>query len=122
MYEVHVSTTFSAAHILNDHPGPCSHLHGHNWKVDAFFSKGELDSLGMVIDFAEVTTELDRIVLKLDHKLINEVPPFDAINPTAENIAIWSHDELMGNLAVPPSKVTVHETEKSSASYYPDPN
>jgi 6-pyruvoyltetrahydropterin/6-carboxytetrahydropterin synthase len=72
----------------------------------------------MVIDFAEVLTELDRVVSKLDHKLLNEVPPFDNKNPTAENIARWINDELERNLAVPPSKITVYETDNSSASYY----
>jgi 6-pyruvoyltetrahydropterin/6-carboxytetrahydropterin synthase len=118
MYEVCVSTSFSAAHILNGHPGPCSSLHGHNWKVDTFFSREGIDSLGMVIDFAEINDELVRIVSNLDHKLLNEIPPFDEKNPTAENIAKWIFDELGKNLSVHPSKVTVHETDNSSASYF----
>jgi len=118
MYEVCVSSAFSAAHILNDHPGPCSHLHGHNWNIEAFFTKEELNSLGMVIDFAEVTLELDRIISKVDHKLLNEIPPFDTENPTAENLARWIYEDLEKSLGVAPTKVTVHETEKSSASYY----
>ena len=32
--------------------------------------------------------------MRLDHKYINEIPPFDKINPTSENIAKWFYQEL----------------------------
>jgi len=117
MFEVTVKTEFAAAHRLIDHPGPCREIHGHNWKVEAAFAGAKLDKQGMVIDFADVMKELDRIKSLVDHRMINEVPPFDRINPTAENIAKWIFDELAENLPTSPARVTVHETDSTSASY-----
>ena len=118
MYEVTVKTTFCAAHQLRGHPGPCKNVHGHNWGVEACYSSEKLDEQAMVIDFADVDKELKRITGLLDHKMINDVPPFDKDNPTAEKIAEWIFNELKSSLLLPPSRVTVHETDKASASYF----
>jgi len=118
MYDVGIKIEFSSAHFLRDFSGPCENLHGHNWKVETLFSQEKLDEQGMVIDFAVAKSELNKIISKVDHKLLNEVPPFDKINPTAENIAKWIFDELANNLPVSPSKVTVYETDECFASYY----
>lgn len=64
---------------------------------------------------------LDRIVGKIDYKNINEVPPFDKINPSAENIAQWICKEFVKiSPSTPPVSVTVWETEDGAASYLPD--
>lgn len=118
MYEISVKIEFSAAHKLTDHPGPCGEVHGHNWKIEAAFANRELDKQGMVIDFDDAMKELNKIKTLLDHKMINEVAPFDKVNPTAENIAKWIFDELKKNLPLAPSRITVHETESTAASYF----
>ncbi len=73
----------------------------------------------MVMDFDDVSRELGRIKGVLDHKLINDVPPFDKENPTAEKIAEWIFNELKKGLPLSPSRVTVYETDSTSASYSP---
>jgi len=118
MYEVGVKASFSSAHFLRDFSGPCENLHGHNWRVEAFFAAEKLDGKGMVIDFAVAEGELKKIIARFDHHLLNEVSPFDNLNPTAENLAKWIFDELAGNLLVRPSKVTVYETDDCFASYF----
>ncbi|GMT42353.1 MAG: 6-carboxy-5,6,7,8-tetrahydropterin synthase [bacterium] len=117
MYEITVKKSFSSAHFLRDHKGPCKNVHGHNWMVEASFASVKLDDLGMVVDFEDASKELSRVTCMLDHKLINEVPPFDVENPTAEKIAEWIFVQLEKNLPVTPSRVTVFETDSSSASY-----
>jgi 6-pyruvoyltetrahydropterin/6-carboxytetrahydropterin synthase len=67
--------------------------HGHNYVVEVSLS-GEPDPItGMVLDLKELKEILAREVLEpYDHKFLNyEVPPFDHVIPTAENIArdIW---------------------------------
>lgn len=118
MYEITVKVSFSAAHQLRGHPGPCKNVHGHNWVVEAYYRSEKLDEQAMVIDFADVDRELRRITQKLDHTMINDVPPFDKDNPTAEKIAEWIFDELKNTLLMPPSRITVHETDKAAASYF----
>ena len=120
MYEIVVTGSFSSAHNLREYKGKCEAVHGHNWKVKVIIMSEELNSEGMVIDFNLAKKYLNNILKKLDHKYINEIEPFDKINPTSENIAKFIFQEMSqmieGNLKV--KKVTVWETETSSASYY----
>lgn len=116
MYELMVKLTFSAAHRVEDYPGNCERLHGHNWVVKVYVESNNLDKLGMVIDFRTLKEKAKEVLSCLDHHLLNDVSPFDKINPTAENIAKWIYDQL--SLKVPIKKVSVYESEDSSASYY----
>ena len=86
--------------------------------MEACYKSDKLDEQAMVIDFADVNKELERITGLLDHTMINDVPPFDKDNPTAEKIAEWIFNELKKSLILPPSRVTVFETDKASASYF----
>ena len=120
MYEVVVYTYFSAAHNLRGYHGKCEELHGHNWKVSVQVGAEKLDQLGMVIDFKELKKELNKVIQKLDHKYLNDVPPFDSINPSSENIAYYIFQELKkainsGRIKV--IKVSVWESEDSTATY-----
>lgn len=115
MYELMVKLHFSAAHRVEDYPGNCERLHGHNWVVKVYVKSETLDNLGMVIDFRVLKEKSREVISRLDHHFLNEVPPFDKINPTAENIARWIYDELTKEFE--PSKVVVYESDDSSASY-----
>lgn len=94
MYEVEIISSFSAAHRLRQYKGKCEHLHGHNYRVHvtARASAPEVD--GMVIDFAHLKTITDEILERLDHHFLNEIKPFDEIEPSAENIAAFIFREV----------------------------
>ena len=116
-YELSVIKSFSSAHALREYRGKCENLHGHNWRIKATFSGTELDSTGMLIDFSDIKASLDKIILNLDHKFLNETPPFNTLNPTAENIAAYIFTELQ-KYQTPLAKVSavkVWESETSSA-------
>lgn len=114
---------FAAAHFIPDHPGKCRRLHGHNYRVRVELGADELDRLGMVLDFAEVKKLLDAAAGRFDHRLLNEMEPFDRINSTAEEIARHLHDVLAGHLSengrVRVERVEVWEGETSCAIYRP---
>jgi 6-pyruvoyltetrahydropterin/6-carboxytetrahydropterin synthase len=59
----------------------------------------------------------------LDHRFINDLPPFDKINPSAENIAKYFYDRisigLKHEVPVHISAIQVWETDTSSAIYRP---
>lgn len=118
MYTVSVESKFSSAHNLRGYKGKCEDLHGHNWRVRVSVSSKELDEMGMVCDFTVIKKLLNRIVDGLDHKYLNDVGDFVVTNPTSENIAKYIFDEMC---RVSPGfevkKVTVWETETSSATY-----
>ncbi len=119
-YTLKVVSDFAAAHALRDYPGDCRRLHGHNWKVEVEVSARALDALGMVIDFKAIKQHTKRITDELDHQYINEIPPFDTINPTAENMAAWLYRRLAEELNDPRvqvSAVTLWETERACARY-----
>ncbi|MBI5586750.1 MAG: 6-carboxytetrahydropterin synthase QueD [Deltaproteobacteria bacterium] len=120
MYELIVETSFSAAHNLRGYNGACENLHGHNWKVEVRVISNELDRVGMVIDFKRLKGETNKIIEALDHKYLNEVPPFDRENATAENISRLIHTKLKESLspAIKVARVTVWESENAAAAYY----
>jgi len=122
-YSVAVEKTFSAAHALRGYRGKCERLHGHTWKVRTVFSGTRLNKLGMLADFTEIKALLDEILAAVDHRYINEVPPFDTINPTAENIAMYIYKQLAAKprifKGVRLAEVTVWESETSSATVHP---
>ncbi len=118
MYEVCVRARFSAAHQIREYGGNCERLHGHNWQVEVAVRSDGLDELGMVIDFRELKRALGEVLKELDHRLINEVKPFDRINPTSENIAKHIFESLRSLLsAYQIAWVRVWESEDSSATY-----
>ena len=122
-YTLKVVSDFAAAHSLRNYPGDCSRLHGHNWKVEVEIQATELDNLGMAIDFKTVKQTTKMVTDELDHGYLNEIPPFDSINPTAENIAAYIYRRLGEEISEPRVQVhavTIWETERASVRYTED--
>ena len=123
MYKIKVYENISSAHQLREYKGKCENLHGHNWKIEVVFQGGELDSTGMLIDFKVAKELLKELAQKLDHKVLNDISPFDIVNPTAENMAGYIHKELGDALNVPGCRVysvSVWETDTNCAIYLED--
>lgn len=119
-YTLKVITDFASAHTLRDYPGDCSRMHGHNWKVEVEVQATALDGVGMGIDFKLIKQAAREVARRLDHRYLNEISPFDEINPTAENIAAWFYRELSTTLNRPQlevSAVTLWETERACVRY-----
>ena len=86
-YELAVRDHFDAAHALPGYDGPCQYLHGHTWDVEVVVAGGMLDEVGMLYDFKDAKRDLHGVLENFDHRCLNDVPPFDEINPTAEHLA-----------------------------------
>jgi 6-pyruvoyltetrahydropterin/6-carboxytetrahydropterin synthase len=120
MYEITITRSFSAAHVLKDIGGKCEGLHGHNFIVDISLAAPKLNKEGLLLDFRILKEWTDEILDALDHKYLNELPYFLQVNPSAENLARFLHDRVSEkaagqNIAV--SCVTVWESENARASY-----
>ena len=120
MYKIHTRITIEGAHKLNlNYESACCNLHGHRWQVDIYIVSEVLNDNGMVIDFTSIKKCIKD---KLDHKVLNEVEPFNEINPTAENLAQvisdWVQD-ICNNEGNKPFcyRVDVWETENNQASW-----
>jgi 6-pyruvoyltetrahydropterin/6-carboxytetrahydropterin synthase len=122
MFEVSVEQSFAAGHALRNYHGKCENVHGHNYKVRITVAGEQLDETGLLVDFLEVKRLMGAAIEYLDHRFINDLPPFDVLNPSAENIAKYFYDRVskgMDGGAVAISEVKVWETDTSSAVYRP---
>jgi 6-pyruvoyltetrahydropterin/6-carboxytetrahydropterin synthase len=124
MYEVSVDETFAAAHNLRGYKGKCEDLHGHNYKVRVTLAGKEVDSVGLLYDFVHLKQVIQSVIRSLDHKYLNELSPFDVLNPSAENIAKYIYDQTAKQLHQAPngagvSSITVWETDVTAATYRP---
>lgn len=121
MFELSINVNFEAAHFINNYPGKCSRLHGHNWKVEVTIYGNQLDELGMLIDFRDLKAIVNKIMTRLDHYCLNEIEPFCTINPTAENIVKYIYEQLKETREfdsdVKLRSVKVWESPNSAASY-----
>ncbi len=122
MYLLKVEEAFEAAHNLRGYKGKCANLHGHNWIIEVEISGEKLNELGILVDFKDVKRELKAILDRLDHEYLNEISPFDKINPTAENLAKYIYEEFCSNEIFKNDAkllaVTVYESPKSSVRYF----
>lgn len=122
MYQVSVDYSFAAGHALRGYKGKCENVHGHNYKVRVTIGGEKLDATGLLVDFVDLRGQLRKLVDRLDHQFLNDLPPFDQLNPSAENIARYFSEELAHGLPNPDLRihsVTVWETELTSATYFP---
>lgn len=120
MYEITITKSFSAAHLLKDIGGKCEELHGHNFKVEVSVASPDLNREGLLLDFRILKEWTDDILDSLDHKHLNDHPYFKDVNPSAENLARFIHDRISEQASrrnVEVSCVTVWESGNAKASY-----
>jgi 6-pyruvoyltetrahydropterin/6-carboxytetrahydropterin synthase len=123
MYQVCVEEHFDAAHFLKGYRGKCEALHGHRFRVVVRVSAPGIDEVGLAYDFAELKRYLRGILSRFDHTCLNDVAPFDGINPSSENIAATVYNELRVALEGAPVSlacVEVWESPQSGIVYSPD--
>lgn len=122
-----VRDEFSAGHALRNYAGKCERMHGHNFSVEVCVQGAQLTpDTELLLDFKVLKTCLKEVLKALDHRLLNETPPFDRLNPSSENLArhIWRGmaAQLAGH-ADPQARmvslhsVTVAEKGAQSATY-----
>jgi len=122
MYTVFKDFTFSAAHQIRGHTGGCERVHGHNYRVRVHVSAAALDPLGMVLDFADLKAVVGDVLGPFDHRLLNDVPPFDQRNTTAELLAehvFGAVQERLPDARLQVARVEVWESEGACAIYEP---
>lgn len=102
MFKIVKEIRFSYGHRLVGHPGKCANLHGHNGVVEVEISEKDLDSLGMVIDFAQVKEVVNNwIEQHLDHRTIlkTDDPLAEVLSEAGENLFLMEENPTAENLA-----------------------
>ncbi|MFW5425969.1 MAG: 6-carboxytetrahydropterin synthase QueD [Methylophagaceae bacterium] len=123
IYTLKILADFASAHTLRDYPGDCSRMHGHNWKLEVEVTATSLNQHGMGMDFKTIKTATRELAKTLDHRYLNDIPPFDTVNPTAENIAQYFYQSLSKTLNIETAKisgVTLWETDRACVRYSED--
>jgi 6-pyruvoyltetrahydropterin/6-carboxytetrahydropterin synthase len=121
MWEISTETCVAAAHQLRLAPGEGERLHGHNWRIKVTVRAERLDSRGFVMDFNELGPMLRATVEPYEHVFLNEIAPFDDLNPTAENIARVVFETLSAKInddRVKVHRLEVWENDVCAASYF----
>jgi len=123
LYQVSVEQHFDAAHFLRGYQGKCEALHGHRFRVVVRVEASGIDEIGMAYDFTVLKRQLADVLSRFDHSCLNDVPPFDKVNPSSENIAATIYDELQPKLVDAPVTLTaveVWESPQQGVAYSPD--
>ena len=123
MYELTVYGRFAAAHSLRNFKGRCESLHGHNWRVEVTVEGASLDPESQILmDFGDLKVLMRQALENLDHKYLNEVPPFDSDNPSSELIARYIFEKIEPDLppGVRMARVAAWESDDSRAVYFAD--
>jgi 6-pyruvoyltetrahydropterin/6-carboxytetrahydropterin synthase len=98
MFIVSVQAHYDSAHFLRNYKGKCERLHGHRYVVELTLATEVLDRAGIAFDFVEVKKHLRELADHLDHENLNDLPPFDTLEPSAENQAKYFYDEMKRRL------------------------
>lgn len=120
MYEIAIRSHFDSAHYLRGYQGRCENLHGHRWQVEAGLQARELNEIGLAFDFTALKALVKEVLSQFDHVCLNEIEPFNRINPSTENIARTVYELLQARLRderVSLSYVTVWESPDAWATY-----
>jgi len=139
VYEITVEKHFEAAHYLRGYQGKCENVHGHRYRIVVKIRADKLNDIGLAYDFTDLKRHLNAILERFDHTCLNDIVPFDKINPSAENIAVTIYNEIKEKLAADSfdvaqdrpitltaveafrlSEVEVWESPEQGVSYHPD--
>lgn len=122
MFELKILSHFSAAHQLTMVAKKCENLHGHNWKVEVCVKGERLNDAGVLVDFGILKGYVKKIMARLDHRFLNELPDLENIPPSSENLAVYIAENLQAMIDEPGvvvSKVTTWESDDACATYFP---
>ncbi|MCX7834126.1 MAG: 6-carboxytetrahydropterin synthase [Ignavibacteria bacterium] len=122
---------FSASHILTNKKltikknekifGKCNEYHGHNYYLEITVCGKLKKESGYVFDLKLLSKIIqDKIISKVDHKLLNEVDIFKNTIPTTENMAIIFWRILKPELdkyKIKLYSIKIYETEKNIVEY-----
>ena len=122
MYQVSVEGHFDAAHYLRDYHGKCENLHGHRFRVVVSLKAVKLNEIGLAYDFVDLKRHLGEVIAQFDHTCLNDVLPFDKINPSSENIAATIYDQLKSRFSDEVSllSIEVWESPQTCVTYSPE--
>ena len=98
-YEVGLSRSVRAFHIMPGLPGPEGQLHDHDYRIDIVVDREQLDDRGMVCDLDVLEAGLTELTSRVEGRDLEEIRPAGAGAVTVEVFARWVHDNLLPAVA-----------------------
>ncbi len=97
LYSVAARTKeFIAQHFLvGGDWGRANELHSYRYRIEARYEGPSLDQYGFLLDITEVEGKLSGLVERYEDHTLNELPEFEGLNPSVENVARVSSDGLI---------------------------
>ena len=99
MWEISQEISISAEHRLRSAPREEERgRHRHVWRIKAVVRAAALDRSGWVMDFEQLTSTMKTTLAPFDGAFMNDIPPFDDIEPSREQIARVFADRLAAHI------------------------
>lgn len=114
MYEVGLSKSFLAWHVMPGMEGPEGELHSHDYRLDIVVTTRDLDERGMVCDLDLLEAALGKVVGTVADQNLEVIRPPEAEAVTVEVLAEWAHRELSSHLTID-GDLSVRAWESSEA-------
>ena len=128
LYTIRTKVEFESAHSIreyvSDTENECKYIdediNGNTWVVEEFASSHHVEKrTGFAFDFLVLKQKVNELAHKFDHKFINEIEPFDKINPSTENLAKYFYNEIKTIIPVNSwlDSVRIYEGPNNYAEY-----
>ena len=99
MYRVGVGGKFMARHALSGDFGEECVEHAHEYVVEVVCTADDLDRNGFSVDIALLEERLERLLMGIDDRFLNEMDFFRGLQPSVENTCRYIHRELGQSLS-----------------------
>ena len=91
-FEVGLSRSVRAFHVMPGVPGPEGQLHDHDYRIEVVVDREQLDERGMVCDLDALEAALTELTGRVEGRNLEEIRPAGAEAVTVEVFARWVHD------------------------------
>ncbi len=122
MFSVRDEVLISSSHQIPMPDGTLEPIHGHNWRIVVHIGANHLDPQGLVMDFNHLRASLTEVVDPYDHQHLNDIPPFDTLPSTAENLSKLVAERMAArveNSRIWVERVDVWMTDTGCATWFP---
>ena len=121
MYKLAVKKDFIAQHFLiGGDWGPENKVHSHHYQIEVQLAGRDLDEHGFLVDIANINQLMEKLITSYRDKILNELPDFNNINPSIENLARIAYQSLRRSLpdnVASTLKIRVWEDEIAWVTY-----
>ena len=101
MYTIAVARDFIARHyLIGGDWGPENNEHAHHYRVEVQIEGAHLDRHGYLVDIVDIEGRLESLVHSYRDKILNDLPPFEALNPSIEHFGRILSEEFTAGMEV----------------------